>query len=59
MTYLELFHKIESMTMEQKMCDVTYYDNEDSEFRPLGAITTVNEMDDESDVLDPNHPYLF
>jgi len=58
MTYLELFHKIEAMTMEQKMMDVTHYDSGDDEFYPVGKVVLSQEMEAE-DVLDKDHPILL
>lgn len=56
MTFKDLAEQINSMTDEQKNCDVSVYVHDMDEFYPLEDSILFSAP--EPDVLDPNTPYL-
>ena len=55
MKYKELAAEILRMTQEQLEMDVTLYDRDTDEFRPVDCVSYTTQV---TDVLDENHPIL-
>jgi len=56
MTYKQLKAHIEVMDSEQLNQDVTFFDDNEGEFIPVGSIQFADP--ENNDVLDEFHPYL-
>ena len=58
MTYEELMQIIKKMPAQERAQDVTVCDLADMEFKPVRIFVTWD-IEDETDVLDPEHWVLF